>query len=478
MSDLKGTPAYECLAYQAQAPTWAYLADIFCGIDAWLVRDAAGQLHPNQKAETYLPMEGAEESEDYLNRLTRSPWDDRFTQSLRKFTNLILANGLDLNNIPPALAPHLENLDNQGTPLRLMLEQLMVLALRDGHCFVLIDYPPADGTVRSEADFQASGRRPYWVAYEASQVIHWRTQAIGGRVELLQVTLREMVTMSDRFNEATVERYRVLFPGGWQLYQAVEDEKGETTYPLIDQGVTSQNRIPLVCLYGGLKSGFFQSRPPLKSLADLNVTHYQVKSDHLRKLHLCCLPVPVLRDSMRPENEDLKIGPNSFLHIRDPQGIFTWAEPLATSIEQSRREVGDLEASMDILSGSYLAKPSDRQAAFTTQVQSAEIESSLTAFAESFAEGVNQCLQVHGAYTGTAGASIKLSGEIVKEKGTDSQLLAGLNNMATTLLALYQEGTTGAAIAKILLQLMQLNYFLPDDFDYSQLPEPISIGAE
>ncbi len=52
------------------------------------------------------------------------------------------------------------------------------------------------------------------------------------------------------------------------------------------------DHIPLVCLYGGDRGGFFQSNPTLFSLAKLNLIHYQVTSDHRQKMHYCCFPSP------------------------------------------------------------------------------------------------------------------------------------------------------------------------------------------
>lgn len=459
---MKNTVAYQSAAYRSHLPIWRYLDDIFSGSESWLNRDELGRITITEKAQQYLPKEAAERPSDYRDRLARSPFDDRFSQSIRKFVNLLLGNGIEQIDVPSVIQSHFENIDSQGSSLRRMVQELAIDALKHGHTFLLVDYPPQDFTIRSIADFQRSGRQPYWVSYAATEVIHW----IESRGRLQLVTLRECSTVAEsEFSEESIVRYRVLRPGSWELWQEMRDEQGKIQYAWVDGGSTSLSFIPLVCLYGGLREGFFKSRPPLKALADLNLTHYQVKSDHLRKLHLCCLPVPELRDSMRPEGESLTIGPNSFVHIRDPQGAFTWREPLATSIEQSRKEVTDLEQAMDVLSAAYLNQPGDRQTATTSAIQTVELESNLQSFADQFCEGLNQALYYHAIYEGLdSGGQIKLSGDIIRDKGRDSQMLLAYSAMEDR----------GQISQRSLLQILKDQEFLPDDFQFEAEPENLN----
>jgi hypothetical protein len=159
---------------------------------------------------------------------------------------------------------------------------------------------------------------------------------------------------------------------------------------------------------------------------------------------------------MRSEDEALRIGPNAFIHIRDTQGGFVWAEPLATSIEQSRREKLDAEEAMDVIAAAYLSKPSDRQAAATTMIQVLELESSLGAFAEQFGEGVTKALRSHELFLGglTEG-QIRFSGDVVKETGKDSNML----------MAISQLGERRQLSQRSLLEVLKAQNFLGEDFD-------------
>jgi hypothetical protein len=447
-----GTPAYKSIAYRAKAPVWGFLRDVYEGSEAWLGRDEAGNIHPTTKAKTYLPQEAGEDKEAYLARIARSPFDDRFAQSIRKFVGLILANPVKAD-VTSQVLEHFLHLGADGSSFGQLMRRIAIAAIRDGHTFVLVDYPDSSN-IRSQADYLAAKLQPTWALYSALDVVSYVTVQDQGRVVPVMVTLREAAIASGLFQEEAVTRYRVLTPGAWALHEERKDGKGKLHYPLVAAGTFSFKTIPLVCIYGGLKTGFYESEPSLKSLADLNLVHYQVKSDHLRKLHLCCLPVPVLVDSMRSDDEPLTIGPNTFLHVKDPGGSFSWSEPIATSIEQSRREVLDLETTMDFLSASYLENPSDRQAALTTSVQTKQVEASLVGVASSLSEGINECLALHGAYLGVDGGKVEFSGEILVERGADSQMMLAYTNLMVAIASLPPN------LSLFLLQLLSsLGYF-------------------
>jgi len=422
-----GLPNYCCNYYRRMAPVWRYLRDVFDGSEAWLGRDESGSINITGKAQTYLPRWASENDKNYLARLASTNFVDRYAQAITEFVDMILINGI-ATEVPEVLKVQLDSLTDVGASFHQATRQLAINALRDGHTFVLIDYPAADPSIVTEADFLKSGRRPYWVPYDVLQVINWKTVKVNGKEQLQMVVLAESVTDSSDFEEVETTQYRVLRPGSWELWRVEKNKQGKEEAIFQKGGLTSLKFIPLVCLYGGLQQGMFKSKPPLKALADLNIAHYQTRSDHRTKIHKCSLPVPVLKDSMRPDNEPLVIGPDSFVHIRDTSGGFTWSEPLATSLISSREEVKDLEAGMDILSAAYLLAPRDRQSAAATQAQTLKLESSLQGFADQFSTGLGEALNVHANYLKLPPSCVvKLNGDVVRDKGGDSQMLLAMS---------------------------------------------------
>lgn len=417
--------------YKRNAPTWRYLRDVFDGMRSWVEILPDGNIRPTSKSTRYLPKWASENSDNYTARLASTPFDKRFAQAIVKFTRFLFKNPVSFADVPPVMDAHCAAPDRAGSPFASFAYDVAISALRDGHSLVLVDFPTQDASIRSQADLMASGRRPYWVHYEALDLIRWRSEIINGVEVLTLAVLRETVTVPDGdFDEVEVEQYRVLRPGAWELIQIQKDKQGKEFAVVIDSGTMSLPFIPLVPIYGGLKQGFFKSKPALEELADLNVAHYQTRSDHRTKIHKCSLPVPVLKDALRGDSEPLVIGPDSFVHIKDPAGSFQWAEPLSTSLEQSRRECLDLEATMDIIGASYLINPSDRQAAATTLAQVVELESSLQKFAEDLSSGFTEVLRVHAAWLRlSSGGTATFSGNVIQDKGTDPQMLSIMSSL-------------------------------------------------
>lgn len=459
-------PDYQCAAHRRMAPLWRFLDDIYQGSEAWVTRSPDGTIAPNAKTQNYLPRFSKEHSKDYQARLIRTPYSDRFASALRDFVGLIFHNDLRFSeNFAPVISEHLSNLDQSGSSAVVLLSQMALAAMRRGHTFAMIDCPNYTQRQPTLADSQTI--RPYWVHVEAPQVLSWRSQVLNGKRVLTQVVIRNVELVADgAFGEREETFYLVLTPGRYDTYTIAVDpndkSKRRAVYHPDRSGVHGIVRngaivpfgfIPLVCFYGGLQTGFFESLPPLKTLADLNLTHYQLYSDHLTKIHSCCYPQAVAPGL---DDEDITLGPGTVL--RPPLGgAFLWVEPSAGSIAQSRLEIEALEVSMDFLGTQYLVKPSDRQAAMVSMVQAAKVESSLELFARAFEQGINEAIAIHAAYLGVSEAgTVRLDTKFFQQSNSDPNLLQSYLNMFDRLLAL------PPAARRPMLEIAKRRGYLPD----------------
>jgi hypothetical protein len=105
--------------------------------------------------------------------------------------------------------------------------------------------------------------------------------------------------------------------------------------------------------------------------------------------------VPVLKDLMREQGQPLEIGPNAFVELRDPAGSFSWEEPLALSLEQSRKDLEDLRQSIAKDSADFLTNPADRQSASATNLLTHPVEASLANFIRTFSSGINDAIAIY-----------------------------------------------------------------------------------
>lgn len=432
MSQDQHSPKYQCRAYQQQAPDWRFLEDVYQGVSAWSDCTETGGIKPNSRSQNYLPQEPGEDAEDYAYRLRSSPFDDKFAQAIRDYVGLIFSNGLRLVDVPQPIMDAWDNLDGHGGNGNRVLSRLAMRSLRRGHTFCLVDYPGNDPTIKTLADSLARGRSPFWVEVSPLQVLNWRFAQSGNQHVLQQVTIQvEHVEPAGLYGETFETRYLVLKPGRWELYriEVSQREKRVELPKLIASGRIGRLRrgrfveldhIPLRCIYGGDRVGHFMSNPTLLTLARLNITHYQVSSDHRQKMHRCCFPQAV---RVGGQGEDLVLGPKVIVDV-PIGGSFGWAEPRSDSLDKSRQEVADLEQKMDFLGADYLVKPGDRQAAKTTEVQATKVESELYLFASDFAAGITDCLTSHAAYLGLDhGGRVEVNTKFFESMASDPNLL-------------------------------------------------------
>ncbi len=376
---------------------WHYLDDLYYGSDRWLELTKAG-FKPTDKAALYLPRHAAESFENWQSRINQSCYDDLFGKALRQFVDLIFKNGVNLlSSVDSEFLRHYENLDNYGTHGDVFLRQLALVSMRLGHCFIFIDFPVIN--VKNYQEYSELSPRPYWSLISPQNLINWECEFIDNKlVFTLAVIKEEIYTRVGEFGYQKINQYRVYRPGVYSIYRETDkaENKTDNKFVLHSFGdfISEYAYVPIIPVFGGSRLGDCVSVPPLRGLADKNRVLYQLTSDHNRKVSLCCQPVPVLKDAMRGD-EPLEIGPNSFINLRDPNGSFQWVEPLAVSLQQSRKDLDDLKASIAVDAAIFLTSPSDRQTSAATYLLASPVEANLTSFVVNFSDGINRAIAIH-----------------------------------------------------------------------------------
>ena len=342
---------YECEAYSRNLPRWRFLSDVYQGDSSWIEYKADGTKKSTALSRTYLPQEPGEEDPFYEARLKRSHFSDKFTQTIRDLVGVVFNNGIKLSDIPGPILQHWQAIDGKEKPGTLFCAELAKNSMKLGHTFCLVDYAGFDPSVVSLADLRGKFRRPFWRHFSPLQVINWGSTVMDSREVLTYAVIRREVNLpKGRYGEQKQVLYLELRPGTFQTWIVEADRQNRKTQRLVPElsGVMGRrirgrlvplDYIPLVCLYGGDRTGLFQSNPTLESLAKLNIHHYQVKSDHRTKQHYCCFPTPVRTGG---DGSPLTLGPGKLVDVPIGGG-FGWSEPNANSLAMSRVDVGDIE---------------------------------------------------------------------------------------------------------------------------------------
>lgn len=407
-SNDKNSPAFVSTSFTKQWPEMEICQDV-----------DKGTLHIRSKRAEYLPQEHAEDREDYNVKLCRAILHPGYSQTKKALVGLVFKTPIKLEedvlteirgaegDTPNGQEGWAENIDNCGASLNEFAKNVFDCAIRDGHCFVLVDMPPPLPEGATRADEIAANRRPYWVVREKAQAINWRTEIVNGVTRLAQITFKECSMEADGdFGEALVTRYRVLRPGYWEIWREVKDG-AETKTILESQGLTSLAEIPVTVVYGQ-KTGFLESRPLLIELAHIVVQHYQKEADFNIYEHVTSKPVlcEKMGDSAKPIQA---IGPYAFLRGADPAYDVWFAEVTGAALGSCRQTLKELEERMSLFGLSLLITKSSQRTATESMQDDVAEKSPLQTAADSLKDGLEQALMFTAQFIGqAAGGSVNL----------------------------------------------------------------------
>ena len=421
----------------------------------------------------YLLRETKEPPQAYTERIQRTSFDNRFEPAIKDYAGLLSVFSLN-DDVAPSILENKGNIDQMGNDIWTFFNEADQMTLRDGWCGIMVEFPPVDISIASQADLIARSRRPYLVAVDRRDILNWRYRYFGGKPQLEQVTILERRLEPDgEFGCVESIYYRVLRPGEYFIYQI----KNEKELILVDSGITSLSEIPLV-YYSVTESQLFSAKAPFLNLAKLNIEHYQKRSQLNEVLRKCNLPVPVRRGLIRT-TEDIKkvppliIGPNSVLDIPEG-GDFFFAEPSGSAIASTRDDLKDLEAAMDRMTLNFLTSGETPQKTATeVLLNSTKTSANLKGVARRKESAIQQVFEFWVAYTLEIEAGTISMDESLLQMPLSPEQVDKLESLAVqglishrTLLLLLQAG-------KVLPRQMDIDA----ELDSTNLPENFPEGS-
>jgi hypothetical protein len=315
----------------------------------WPIVDAllGGTPAMRKAGKTYLPQWPGESDDAYKARKDTATLFPAFPRTVEVLAGKPFSKPVTLTDDVPARIKDWcdTDIDLQGRNLHAFAASLSEEALSHGITGILVDYPKATG-VRTKAEENAAGIRPYWVHIHAGNILGWRSKRINGAEVFTQLRLLEQVIEDDgEFGEKLIEQVRVLTPGAWATYRKSEKVDPTTNKPewiLHEDGVTTLDVIPFVPIYGR-RTGFMTAVPPLLELAHMNVEHWQSKSDQQTILHVA--RVPILFGKQLGE-APVVVGAGSMVSSDNEHGDLKYVEHSGAAIEAGRLSLLDLEDRM------------------------------------------------------------------------------------------------------------------------------------
>lgn len=418
----------------------------------WPVLEAlmAGTPAMREGRTEYLPQWPNEAPDSYRARLHTATLTPLYRRTVRVMSGKPFSKDVTLSDDAPAsIKTWSEDIDLQGVSLHSFAAEMFEETFF-GLAGILVDYPrvgPPENGVRTVAQVEATGARPYWVRVKHNQILGWKSANIAGSMKLTQLRLLESVEEDDgEFGTKQVSQVRVLTPGAWKVYRAGAKKQWE----LVDEGTTTLADIPFVPLYGS-RIAFMLGAPPLLDLAYLNVKHWQSQSDQDTILHVA--RVPILAMIGADDQSTLTVGTSSAVKL--PMGSdMKFVEHSGAAIASGRDSLIDL---MDqaITTGAELLvkKPGDRSATEAAGDQEGN-KSDLQRMTEAMEDSLDQALWFMAQY-----ARLPESGNVSLFKDFGAATLsdasaslikelqmAGLISKETALVELQRRGVLSAEV--------------------------------
>ncbi len=383
----------------------------------------AGTLALRAKGRAYLRKFPAELPESYADRLRASTLHNLTEKTVQVMTGLVFQSEIKLGaDVPAGIKTIAENIDNRGNHLNIFAREVFQKSFQ-GHSVILVDAPDFTAA-KSLEDERRLKLRPYWIHYEADQVINWQTRvnAVSKSTELSMIVLKEATAeRAGRFVIKNVTRYRALFltdagAVGWELWREIPrtgtlDDKFELVKEASGE-IQKLSQIPVAVIYGK-KRGELESAPALLDLALANLRHYNKQSNYDNLLALACIPVPFTKGMESVDaDEKLAFGADILMKLSE-NGEFGWASVDAGAFESLRQDLKDLEDQMATLGLSMLADENQAVDVTATEalLNSIGETAELRVMAESLKDGIELALGLTAEYMGMgtdAGGSIEL----------------------------------------------------------------------
>lgn len=443
--------------------------------------DLMGGTESMRRAGTRYLDKGAQSQAEFDDRLKRTVLLNVYRRTLNFLRGQVFQNPVSIGSDNDALTDEqtvqfkqwAEDVDLRGKNITTWSGGVFRQGLQDGVTFVVVDYSAvqtrtndagvteylaADGVWRpkTKAADQSEGWRPYLVRVDAGQVLDMWGSSDNGRPMLDSFRYVETVMVQDdEWSQKPIQQIRVFRRENgrvvWEIYRNEVDNSG--SYALVDSGVLSIDEIPVAMFMPGDQRTDYTAEPALIDLANLNIRHWQVSSNHAEMMEFVQRPVWFASGvEMKDDNgTPIAFGAGRMISCSDSTASLQSVGVDGGSYASSREELRALEDSMAMYGLQLLQPKSGSITATESMRDTEENNSTLRNWAADFQDFLENVMRLVGKWWGMDdGVSVSVNTDFAR--AVDIAMLlnfqrAGILSRDAVLLAARDSG------------------LLPDDFD-------------
>ena len=321
--------------------------------EAWDLPEAlmGGTRAMRKKGTIYLPQEAKETDAAYLVRLERSVLHNQFKHAVHSLRGKVFSNPIQIGDSASEVVEEWsENIDLEGNNLTAFCFDVFEKGIVYGGSYILVDFPV--NTAQTLADERALNLRPFFKHIPAASIIGWKIEHVGGKRRLMQVRIKETITVDDGpYGIEEIEQIRLLEPGYWAVFRQAKDDwvlAIDKNGNLMEGGIPFDD-IPLIPFYTNREADMVVA-PPLDDLAWLNSAHWQSSSDQRNILHIARVPLLYGKGWIKEDADNVQIGSARMIMNGDPNAALSYVEISGGSIAAGRQDLKDLEDAMTLVS--------------------------------------------------------------------------------------------------------------------------------
>jgi hypothetical protein len=344
---------------------------------------------------------------------------------------------------PKVADGHQKDITLSGVSAEVFALKVVEEDLTTGRVGILVDMP-------AEA---VEGARPYWVRFDAGDIVNWEAERRGGDEVLTLVVVREDAEVrdpKDKFAVTVENQYRELAldeAGNYTVtLHRLHKESGKY---LPGETLTPKRKgkplpfIPFVFI-GPTSTSCDVEKPPLLDLANVNLAHFRNSADFEHGLHYTGIPIPWISGALAPpplqpgQTQEAQVaGPDVWLQL-EKDGKFGIEQASGETLGALEHALAEKKAQMTTLGARMLEPPGAAETATAVLGRAAGDYASLRTIAGAAEQGLTQAAQIHAWWLGAeakptdAKASVELNKDVVSAKLSAQEV--------QTLLQLWSDG--------------------------------------
>lgn len=410
----------------------------------------------------WLPKHPVEEDEDWDYRRKTARLRNYFRRTVSVMAGKLFAKPFQVEKPNDIIQNIIWDVDRGGTDVQAFAKDLLVDALSScGMALFLVD---RDRNIPNTAQADQQRRTgPYWQQIKIEDLISLRTRMVAGELKLTHLRFFQTVERAlNEFETMFVQQIKVIEETSWRVFELqAGGVRSRPVWTEVDRGDNRLGFVPLVPVYLG-RTGYFQAENPLADLADMNLEHYQIRSEQRRILQVNSFPMLVALN-YDGSLDDIKVGPNSVTGIKGGDkgnADLKFVESQGRHLEAGRNEINDLVDQMRAF-GAQFDKPGETGAVESASgrvIDAKDSTSVLQLWALGLKDSIELGLQYTDKYLGGDG-SLERVGKV--DMSLDFTHILSDKDL-DLLLRLRQLGDISRPT---LWRILRQNSLLPEDFD-------------